>query len=400
MRTWLFQANSKRFDIEGWLASRPAESEWLVSRYADKVQRGDRVFLWRSAGDGDDLAGVFAEAETVSDVRKITDDGPPEFWTDPTEAALLRPRVRIALRRVANKKEFIKRDWWKDDPILRDHLIMRMANHTTFAVEGAHLNRLTHMWSRIASDWTRDEALAGLFAYVETYGRPLSKLPGSPVATAAITIGRPISGVYNKVLNFRSLDPRDTRAGLGGAGAADRAIWAEFYDPARGLDDARIRQEFARLWSIAGEAEEGWARQTIEGQAEQLAQELTLADLQALWARKARRKSERPRVRVERARQFDRDPVVIALARRRADWRCEIVDCAAPLFLDKQGVRFVEVHHIKTLAEGGDDDPANVACLCPGHHREAHYGKDAAKLAEMLRAVRSAMSAVELPVLT
>src|SRR5262245_48595352 len=67
-------------------------------------------------------------------------------------------------------------------------------------------------------DWSRDETVAGLWACAKTLGTPISRLPGSPVAVVAQLIGRAVPGVYNKVMNFRSIDPRDSRAGLAGSG--------------------------------------------------------------------------------------------------------------------------------------------------------------------------------------
>ncbi len=34
----------------------------------------------------------------------------------------------------------------------------------------------------------------------------------------------------------------------------------------------------------------------------------------------------------------------------------------------------VDVHHIIPRSEGGENDPANLAVLCPNHHREMHIG--------------------------
>ena len=33
MQTWIFQGNPDRYDIDGYLAARPAELLWLVTRY-------------------------------------------------------------------------------------------------------------------------------------------------------------------------------------------------------------------------------------------------------------------------------------------------------------------------------------------------------------------------------
>jgi hypothetical protein len=50
MRTWIFQSNPDRFNIDSYLAARPAEFLWLVTRYDSDVSIGDRVYLWRNQG--------------------------------------------------------------------------------------------------------------------------------------------------------------------------------------------------------------------------------------------------------------------------------------------------------------------------------------------------------------
>ncbi|OKP80776.1 hypothetical protein BTE77_00015 [Ensifer adhaerens] len=83
-----------------------------------------------------------------------------------------------------------------------------------------------------------------------------------------------------------------------------------------------------------------------------------------------------------------RDPAIVAYARVRAGNSCEAVDCPIPLFTSTTGVPFVEVHHIKPLAQGGMDAIDNVACLCPSHHREAHHGQQARQIELHLKRLR------------
>ena len=42
--------------------------------------------------------------------------------------------------------------------------------------------------------------------------------------------------------------------------------------------------------------------------------------------------------------------------------------------LDKNKEPFLEVHHVKSLSDGGEDTLDNVIALCPNCHREKHYG--------------------------
>ena len=68
-----------------------------------------------------------------------------------------------------------------------------------------------------------------LRVYHQTYKSPVSKKRSSPVGKTATLIGRPVTGVYNKVMNFRSIDPRDQRA------RPQRPLRAEKACPAVGL---------------------------------------------------------------------------------------------------------------------------------------------------------------------
>ena len=244
---WIFQANPKRFNVGAFAASAPAECEWLVSRYRNEIQPGQRVFLWCAAGDEDLPSGVFAEAVTLSAVREVADDSHASLWADPTDKDQRKPRVRVRIVRFANKRQVIKRDWWKGDPALSDHLIMTMPNHTTFRIEGAAFHRLDRLWESTGSVWSYEEAVGGLFAFLETLNGPVSKRPGHVVAEVALTVGRPITGIYNKVMNFRSLDPADPRKGFDGASDQDEAVWAKFYKPGIGLDADAIRAEYAKI---------------------------------------------------------------------------------------------------------------------------------------------------------
>ena len=57
-------------------------------------------------------------------------------------------------------------------------------------------------------------------------------------------------------------------------------------------------------------------------------------------------------------------------ARRRAAGHCQLCDEPAPF--ESNGVPFLEVHHVKWLAEGGPDTVDNVVALCPNCHRKMH----------------------------
>jgi hypothetical protein len=70
---------------------------------------------------------------------------------------------------------------------------------------------------------------------------------------------------------------------------------------------------------------------------------------------------------------YSRDPRVREAVLRRADGRCEL--CGELGFITPDGGRYLESHHVISLANDGEDRLTNVVALCPNDHREAHFGQ-------------------------
>ncbi len=91
----------------------------------------------------------------------------------------------------------------------------------------------------------------------------------------------------------------------------------------------------------------------------------------------------RPNSVTSQVTKYQRDPRVKAWVLKEAEGRCENCDNIAP-FLTAEGEPFLEVHHLKHLADGGSDTVTNAIALCPNCHREFHYGQSmASKLEEL-----------------
>jgi 5-methylcytosine-specific restriction protein A len=71
---------------------------------------------------------------------------------------------------------------------------------------------------------------------------------------------------------------------------------------------------------------------------------------------------------------FARNPDVVAEVTMRAKGKCEGCKTKAPFLRRKDGSPYLEVHHIKQLADDGEDTVKNAIALCPNCHREKHYG--------------------------
>ena len=72
---------------------------------------------------------------------------------------------------------------------------------------------------------------------------------------------------------------------------------------------------------------------------------------------------------------FERDPDVVAWVLENAAGICEACSHPAP-FQRLDGEPFLEVHHVRPLAEGGPDMVENAVACCPNCHRHLHYAGD------------------------
>ncbi|TDT91412.1 HNH endonuclease [Azorhizobium sp. AG788] len=83
-----------------------------------------------------------------------------------------------------------------------------------------------------------------------------------------------------------------------------------------------------------------------------------------------------PKVSTSVSNVFLRDPKVKAFVLRCANGVCECCGCNAP-FTTVEGMPFLEVHHVRHLADGGSDTVSNTVALCPNCHRAMHCAGDA-----------------------
>jgi 5-methylcytosine-specific restriction protein A len=72
---------------------------------------------------------------------------------------------------------------------------------------------------------------------------------------------------------------------------------------------------------------------------------------------------------------YKRDPRVVAWVKRAAAGVCECCGAAAP-FKTMKNRPFLEVHHLRQLADGGPDVVENAVAICPNCHRALHHAVD------------------------
>jgi predicted HNH restriction endonuclease len=80
--------------------------------------------------------------------------------------------------------------------------------------------------------------------------------------------------------------------------------------------------------------------------------------------------------------RYARNPRIREAVMRRAGGKCEV--CGTAGFICDDGDRYLESHHIIALAAEGADKMTNVIALCPGDHREAHFGELRSELERLM----------------
>jgi len=85
--------------------------------------------------------------------------------------------------------------------------------------------------------------------------------------------------------------------------------------------------------------------------------------------------SKNPNKKTVNSTQISRDPDVHAWVLHKSNWICECCNKPSP-FTKPDGSKYLEVHHLKRLADGGSDTIKNAIAVCPNCHRELHYGLD------------------------
>lgn len=91
---------------------------------------------------------------------------------------------------------------------------------------------------------------------------------------------------------------------------------------------------------------------------------------------------EKPEQTQSNGKSYVRDPEVRAWVRQQAEGKCE--GCGEPAPFEKSGRPFLEVHHVKHLAQEGSDRPSNAVALCPNCHRRCHHSSDREEFAALL----------------
>lgn len=155
-RTWIFQASPNRYDIDGFLATKPGPTKWLVRRYAKGIRAGDTAYIWRAASRTNDLpSGIIARA-SVLDEPAVSKDDPnaAKFWKDGDDGSSEAMRVGIEIVEAASPSGVIRRTDLLQDRILRALPILAQPNGTNYPVDESLEEVLAQRWSKSPKAWS------------------------------------------------------------------------------------------------------------------------------------------------------------------------------------------------------------------------------------------------------
>ena len=100
-----------------------------------------------------------------------------------------------------------------------------------------------------------------------------------------------------------------------------------------------------------------------EGTVSPLVTSFDQAVIEALKRKQAPAGQRKPKTREVVSTQYVRDPAVVAWVLQLANGTCECCGASAP-FSKPSGDPYLEVHHLRRLADGGSDTTSNAAALC------------------------------------
>jgi hypothetical protein len=136
---WIFQANPKFYNIDAAIHDLQ-QLTWTVKHDAARASVGDRVFFWRAGRE----AGIIALGTIVEPARSRENLAAEEQYVfNPERLGGTQARVLVQIDQRLD--EPLLRTTIAAEPRLKDLMILRFANYSTFKVPQHHANALLEL---------------------------------------------------------------------------------------------------------------------------------------------------------------------------------------------------------------------------------------------------------------
>jgi hypothetical protein len=154
MKTWIFQGNPDRFDVDEYLRS-VIDIYWTVSwkTHQKQVELGDHVYIWRARGRSASVPGIVgfgyinepcrAKSE-IAETRRLSDD----LWTDgATEIGEVKAGIHLDEVRLTPSEGMLTAAQIRMDAVLSRMRIVTVRTGTNFPVSLDQAERLLDLWT-------------------------------------------------------------------------------------------------------------------------------------------------------------------------------------------------------------------------------------------------------------
>jgi 5-methylcytosine-specific restriction endonuclease McrA len=91
-------------------------------------------------------------------------------------------------------------------------------------------------------------------------------------------------------------------------------------------------------------------------------------------------------------RVYPRNNILRTYVKERSNYSCEMPDCDYIGFNKNDSKKYIEIHHVDPLSEGGEDSISNTVALCPNCHRKIHYAENKEELKQTLQSYLTTLS--------
>jgi 5-methylcytosine-specific restriction protein A len=394
MRTWIFQANPRRYDIMAVLKSGDPIEAWSITQHVDEVAQGDRAVLWVG---GPDAPGVYAVGAVTGEPFTAVIDDP--HWRQAEDGTTPRLRCPVHFDTIRLGNPIPRADLKSDARFVGSRIITQPFAGNPFPVTDiewqAIADRLPPMPPQVTgkTDWVWDEIVLACDLVAANNWQTISE---SDPAVHALSVFlraqhpapvpdrfRSTSSVHRKLEDIRTAHPEYEGAVTKGGKTTRMVVEAFVADPTGMHRAAEELRRYGSLARLKGDDKAGWVDAEPDGET---GAEYAAAVEGRVVQRLVNVRERDPKLRNAKIKQARKLTGAIA---------CEACGFDFEKFYGELGEGFIHVHHRVPLHFSGETESTldDLVLVCVNCHQMIHR-RPTWKSPEELKAIIAA-SAVD-----